>query len=376
VAFSTPFRMFKRYSQYQGGICDPLVVHWPAGIAANGAVRDQYHHCTDIVPTILDCCGITMPDTVDGYEQTPLPGVSMRYSFDDADAPTRKQTQYYEMLGTRGIWHEGWKAAAEHGPVPIGLGKFDEDRWQLFHSDEDRSEAHDLADQHPEKLEALKALWLEEAEKYDVLPLNDLSIFEFRELEYEIAVPSTGRYSYYPGTSEIPEASAAHTTNVSYKIFAEVEFTKDSEGVIFAQGSRFGGQTLFVRKGKLHYVYNFLGIPPEQKITGDAPTSGTHIVGLEFTKERMGEHHEPHGPLRLRVDDEVVAEDEIRTQASRFALCGEGLCIGYDGGDAVSSEYTPKFEFTGGRIVKVVFDVADDAYVDVEKHMAAAMARD
>ena len=375
VAFSTPFRMFKRYS-YQGGVCDPLVIHWPKGIAARGEVRGQYHHCNDIVPTILDCCGVELPDVVDGHDQTPLPGVSMRYSFDSGDEPTRKETQYYEMLGTRGIWHKGWKAVAEHGPVPLGKGGFDKDRWQLFHTDEDRSEAHDLADEHPEKLEELKALWLEEAEKYDVLPLNDLSIFEFRELEYDIPVPPTGKYVYYPGTSEIPEASAARTTNVSFKILAEVEFTPESQGVIVAQGSRFGGFSLFVKDGKLVYAYNFLGIPPEQQIVTDAPSSGTHVVGVEFTKERMGDYHEPHGPLKLYVGDEVAAEGEIRGVASRYALCGEGLCIGYDGGDAVSKEYKPRFEFTGGTIVQVVFDVADDAYVDVEREMAAALARD
>ncbi len=376
VGFSTPFRMFKRYSQYQGGICDPLVVHWPAGITAKGEVRQQYHHCTDIVPTILDCCGVSMPDVVDGYAQTPLPGVSMRYSFDSADEPTQKETQYYEMLGTRGIWHQGWKAAAEHGPVPIGLGKFDEDRWQLFHTDVDRSEAHDVAEEHPEKLEELKALWLEEAEKYDVLPLNDLSIMDFRALEYEVAVPSSGQYTYYPGTSAIPEASAANTINVSHRILAEVEFTPDSRGVIVAHGSRFGGYTLFVKEGKLTYVYNFLGIPPEQKVVAAAPTSGTHIVGIDFAKTGTAEHYSPVGTLKLYVDDDVVGEQEIKTIASRYSLCGEGLCIGYDGGDAVSSEYTPKFEFTGGRIVKVVIDVADDAYIDVEKHLAAALARD
>src|SRR5215218_1486238 len=252
VAFSTPYRMFKRYS-YQGGVCDPLVIHWPAGMTARGEVRDQYHHCTDIVPTILECCGIEMPEVVDGYSQTPLPGVSMRYSFDAADAPTRKETQYYEMLGTRAIWHEGWKAVAEHGPVPIGLGKFDRDRCPLFHTDEDHSEAHDLANQHPDKVRELAELWLEEARKYDVLPLNDLSIFEFRALEYTVAVPASGQYVYYPGTSEVPEASAANTINVSHKILAEVEFTGDSQGVIFAQGSRFGGYSLFVKDGKLTY---------------------------------------------------------------------------------------------------------------------------
>ena len=174
----------------------------------------------------------------------------------------------------------------------------------------------------------------------------------------------------------VPEASAARTTGASFKLLAEVEFTEASEGVIVAQGSRFGGYSLFVKDGRLHYVYNFLGIPPEQRIVADAPRSGTHIVGVEFTKERMGEHHEWHGPLKLHVDDEVVAEDEIRTIASRYSLCGEGLCIGYDGGDAVSSEYGSGFGFTGGRVVKVVFDVADDLYVDVERELAAAMARD
>jgi arylsulfatase A-like enzyme len=375
VAFSTPFRMFKRYS-YQGGVCDPLVIHWPKGMSARGEVRSQYHHCTDIVPTILDCCGVEMPEVVNGVRQTPLPGVSMRYSFDAADAPTAKETQYYEMLGTRAIWHKGWKAVTEHGPAPLGRGKFDQDRWQLFHTDADRSEAHDLAEQHPEKVSELVDLWLEEAKKYNVLPLSDGTVFEIRKLEYYVPVPPSGQYTYYPGTTEVPEASAANTHGVSYKILAEVELTEDSQGVIFAQGSRFGGHSLFVKDGKLHYVVNFLGIPPEQRIVGDAPSSGTHIVGVEFTKERMGDHHESYGPLKLHVDDEVVAEDEIRTQASRFALCGEGLCIGYDGGDAVSSEYQPKFEFTGGSIVKVVFDVADDAYVDVEQHLAAAMARD
>ena len=155
MAFSTPFRMFKRYS-YQGGVCDPLVVHWPKGIKARGEVRHQYHHAIDIVPTILECCGLEFPETLNGHEQVPLPGVSMRYSFDAADAPTTKQRQYYAMLGTRGIWEDGWKAVTVHGPTS-GIGHFDQDVWQLFHTDEDRSEAHDLADQQPERLQQLIA---------------------------------------------------------------------------------------------------------------------------------------------------------------------------------------------------------------------------
>jgi arylsulfatase A-like enzyme len=378
VAFSTPFRMFKRYT-YNGGVCDPLVISWPKGIKARGGVRDQYHHVTDIVPTILDCCGVKMPKTVDGVEQTPLVGTSMRYTFDDAKASTKRVTQYYEILGSRGIWHKGWKAVTDHGPLS-GLGSFDKDRWSLFHTDEDRAEAHDVADQFPEKVKEMSALWLEEAKRYNVFPLIDYSgekdLQKILELEYHIPVTPSGKYTYYPGTLEVPERSVANTHAVSFKVMAEIDVTKDAYGVIFAHGSRFGGHALFIKGGNITYCYNFLGIPPEQRVTADAPTPGKHIVGVEFTKQRMGQCNESYGPLKLYVDDKVVAEGEIRTMTGHFSLCGEGLCIGYDSGDPVSSEYGSKSQFTGGTITKVVFDVADDAYVDVEKHMHAALARD
>jgi arylsulfatase len=157
---------------------------------------------------------------------------------------------------------------------------------------------------------------------------------------------------------------------------AEVDFTPSSEGVIVAQGSRFGGHAMIVKDGTLYYVYNFLGIPPEQRVSAPAPTTGRHIVGVEFTKESQGEYRESHGPLKLYIDDQVVAETQIRTMTGLYALTGEGLCVGYDSGDSVSSLYRPKFEFTGGEIIQVVFDVADDAYVDIEQHLAAAIARD
>jgi len=378
VAFSTPYRMFKRYSGYSGGTCDPLVVHWPKGIRARGEIRHQYHHCTDIVPTILECCGVEMPAVIDGVEQTPLPGVSMRYSFDAAEAPTRKHTQHYEMVGTRGIWHQGWKASTEHGPMPLDRGHFDDDRWQLFHTDVDRSEARDLADKHPEKIKELAALWLEEAQKYDVLPLTDLGVHGIHELEYKSAAPTSGKYLYYPGTTEIPEASAARTLGVSFKILAEVEFAADTRGVVCAQGSRFGGYSLFVKDGQLQFVYNFLGIPPEQRLHCAAPKSGKHIVGVGFEKKSMSKNLEILGTMTLYVDDEAVASGDFRTQSGHYSLAGEGLCIGYDSGDAVSAGYRGEgsFAFAGGRIVKVVYDVADDAYIDVERRFAAKLARD
>ncbi|HYV13705.1 MAG TPA: arylsulfatase [Pyrinomonadaceae bacterium] len=376
VAFSTPYKMFKRYASFAGGTCDPLVIHWPKGIKAKGEIRHQYHHCTDIMPTILECCGIEMPEVIDGIKQAPLAGVSMRYSFNDASAPTTKETQYYEMVGTRGIWHKGWKAATLHAPAPSDQGNFDKDVWQLFNVEEDRSEAHDLAAKHPEKLKELQDLWLAEAKANNVLPLIDVGVHLIHELEFHAAPPASGRYVYYPGTTEVPEATAPRTLGSSFKALAEVEFTGDSHGVIFAQGSRFGGYSLFVKGGKLIFVYNFLGIPPEQRLASDAPTDGKHIVGVEFNKQSISKNLETLGQMKLYVDDKVVAEGPFRTQSGHYALCGEGLSIGTDSGDSVSSEYKPKFEFTGGRVVKVIFDVAKDVYVNVEKAMAASMARD
>ena len=375
VAFSTPYRMFKRYSQYAGGTADPMVIHWPKGFKARGELRHQYHHCTDVVPTILECCGLTMPDVVDGVKQAPLSGVSMRYSFDDAGAPTRKETQYYEMLSTRGIWHKGWKASTEHGPM-INVGKFDQDRWQLFHTDVDRAEAHDLAAEHPEKVKELAALWLQEAQKNHVLPLNDYGVVGIHELEYKVAAPASGRYSYYPGTTEIPEASAARTLGVSFKILAEVEFVRGSKGVIVSQGSRFGGYTMFVKDGELSFVYNFLGISPEQKLTCPAPTFGTHVVGVEFKKKSISKKNEVLGTMTLYVDDRVEDSADFRTQSGHYSLAGEGLAVGYDSGDRVSADYGSRFAFSGGRIIKVVYDIADDAYLNAERELAAAMARD
>ena len=375
VAFSTPYRMFKRYSQYAGGTADPLVIHWPKGIKAKGEVRHQYHHCTDIVPTILECCGLTMPDVVNGVKQAPLSGVSMRYSFDGASAETRKETQYYEMIGTRGIWHKGWKATTEHGPM-LNKGHFDQDRWQLFHTDVDRAEAHDLAEHHPEKVKELADLWLAEAKKNNALPLSDYGVEGIHSLEYRVAPPADGRYVYYPGTTEVPEASAARTLGVSFKILAEVEFAKDAQGVIVSQGSRFGGYSMFVKGGQLIFVYNFLGIAPEQKLACPAPASGKHVVGVEFKKKSVSKNLETVGAMTLYVDENAVASGEFRTQSGHYSLAGEGLAVGYDSGDRVSAEYDSKFPFTGGEVIKVIYDIADDVYVDRERELAAALARD
>jgi len=376
VAFSTPFKMFKRYSGYSGGTADPLVICWPKGIKAKGEIRDQYHHSTDIVPTILEACGVTMPDVVDGVKQTPLAGVSMKYSFDNVKAPTTKKVQYYEMTGTRGLWKDGWKATSVHGALPVNLGNFDKDKWELYNVDKDRSESQDLAAKYPDKVKELEKIWLEEAKKNNVLPLNDLSVTEFHKLEYHKEVPADGRFIYFPGTTEVPEASAAPTLGRSFKILAETDFAKDTKGVIVSQGSRFGGYSLFVKDGKLYYVYNFLGLAPEQVLSTTLPAAGNHIVGVEFVKEKMSEKNETLGTMKLYVDGKVVEEKAFRTQAGHYSLSGEGLCVGRDSGDPVSKLYKANFDFKGGKIVKVIYDVSNDAYENVEHEFKVKMARE
>ena len=375
MAFSTPFRMFKRYS-YQGGVCDPMVVHWPTGFAARGEVRHQYHHAIDVVPTILECCGLEFPKTLNGHDQVPLPGVSMRSSFDASDAPSRKERQYYAMLGTRGIWEKGWKAVTVHGPTS-GIGHFDDDVWQLFHTDEDRSEAHDLAEREPEKLKQLIAAWFEEAEKYRVLPLDDRRPAEILNDPRPQPEPDRETFVYYPDTADVPESVAANTRSRSFRILAEVELTSpDAEGVIFAHGSRFGGHALFLKDKKLWYVYNFLGIQPEQQYVSEPLEPGRHVLGMEFVKESVGEHGEAHGTTTLYVNHEAVASGPMRTQQAQFTLCGDGLCIGRDSADAVSKEYTAPARFKGGTILQVEVNIGDDQYVDLEKHAAAMLARE
>jgi arylsulfatase len=377
VAFSTPFQMFKRYSEYAGGTCCPMVISWPKGIKAKGEVRNQYHHSVDIVPTILDACGLEMPKVYRGVKQYPLSGVSMRYSFDaKPDGKTRKKRQYYAMLGTRGIWENGWKAAALHAPL-TGKGHFDKDEWQLYHVDKDRSESEDLARKHPDKLKALIEAWFEEAKANLVLPLDDRSARELLGVERPAEEPPRERYVYYPDTSPVPEGVAVNTRGRSYKILANVEIADpNASGVIFAHGSRFGGHALFIKDRKLHYVYNFLGIKPEQQFVSPELTPGKYTLGMEFNRASAGKYGESLGKTKLYVNEKVVAEGEMKTQPGKFTLSGDGLCIGRDSGDAVSEGYTTPGTFTGGTIQLVGVTVEKTQYLDLEKIAAGAFAID
>ena len=340
-------------------------------------MRHQYHHSTDIVPTILDICGLEMPKVYKGVEQYPLSGVSMRYTFDaKPDAPTQKKRQYYAMLGTRGMWENGWKAVALHVPFS-GKGNFDKDGWELYHVDVDRAESRNLAKEHPEKLQSLIKAWFEEAEKNFVLPLDDRLAPEILATERPSEEEARERYVYYPGTSAIPESVAVNVRGRSYKILADIEITDPNcSGVIFAHGSRFGGHALFIADRKLQYVYNFLGIKPEQRFVSPELKPGKYTLGMEFIREGAGPSHESVGKTKLYVNEKIVAEGPMRAQVGKFTLSGDGLCVGYDSGDAVSEAYKTPGRFKGGTIKFVGVTTEKAQYLDLEKLAAGALARD
>ena len=188
MAFNTPFKMWKRY-EFNGGTSDPCIISWPAGTKANGEIRTQYHHAIDLVPTVLDCLGVEAPTRIKGHVQSSFDGVSMRYSFDDASATSARRTQFYSMLGSRGIWHDGWKAITTH-PTIAGWSNFNDDEWELYHTDVDRSELHDLAAEEPEKLRELVNLWFAEAGRNGAFPLDDRSALEIILTPRPLRVPA------------------------------------------------------------------------------------------------------------------------------------------------------------------------------------------
>jgi len=376
-AFNTPNKMFKRHT-WEGGVADAMLVHWPKGIKARGEIRDQYAHCSDVVPTVYECLGIEPPEVVKGYTQWPLEGTSFKYTFEDAKAQTQKPSQFYVMLGSRAIWRDGWKAVATHAGAPSDWSHFAEDKWELYHVEEDRSEKYDLADKHPELLEELIALWHFEAGMYNGLPLDDRTALEVLGTPRPQMSPPRDRYVYYPNTLEVPEAVAVNVRGRSFKIAADVELTKDSSGVIFAHGAQFGGHALYIKDGKLKYVYDYLGLAAQELVADiDLPT-GACVLGVEFVKESQTPP-ETVGTFTLFINDETAATlKDGKIQNGKFNLCGEGLNIGRDGGAPVSADYPGErpWAFTGGTIGRVIVDVSGEAYLDLEKEAIGMMKRD
>jgi arylsulfatase len=375
-AFNTPFKMWKRYN-FEGGVSDPLLIAWPKGIRAKGQVRHQYCHAIDIVPTIYDLLGVEMPEEVKGYKQIALEGVTLRSTFENAQAPAPKETVFFSMLGSRAIWHKGWKAVTVH-PTIFGWGHFDHDRWELYNTDTDPTEMHDLASEHPEKVRELVNLWFYEAGKYNGLPLDDRTAVEILSDPTRPQVaPPRDRYIYYPDSSEIPENASVNIRNRSYTITVEADIeTQEANGVLFSHGARFGGHSLYVKEGKLKYAYNYVG-DKEQMIESTRPIpTGKVLLSAAFNRE--GDAMPAAGTLSLYINKEKVGEGKIMTQPGNFSLAGEGLNVGKDTGIPVTGDYAGSrpYPFTGGRILKMIVDVSGDSFLDLEKEAVAMMSRE
>jgi arylsulfatase A-like enzyme len=378
MAFNTPYKMWKRY-EFNGGTADACMISWPKGMKSRGALRTQYHHAIDLVPTVLDALKVRSPATIKGHVQTPFDGVSMRYSFDNPEAPTTRRTQFYSMLGSRGIWHDGWKAVTTH-PTIAGWGDFGSDTWELYHTDVDRSELHDLADQEPGRLRDLINLWYAEAGANGAFPLDDRGPLEIILTPRPTLTPPRDRYVYYPGTAEVPESQAVNIRNRSYVIGALVDIPKPgAQGVLFAQGARFGGHALYLKDNLLHYAYSFVGLLKQLVVaTEDVPTGENLILSAAFDKDGEDAPGVATGILSLFHNDNKVGEGRIKTQPGKFSLAGEGLTVGRDGGEPVTDDYpgSAPWAFTGGTINRVAVDVSGEPYIDLEREAVAMMARE
>jgi len=375
-AFNTPFKLWKRYASFEGGTADPLIVSWPAGMKAAGELRRQFNHAIDIVPTLYECLGVELPDEVKGYAQMPLDGVSFRETLDDAEATTTKQTQFYSMLGTRAIWHQGWKAATAVPAAPESWGDFHAQRWELYDTTADPSECHDLSAQHPDKLQELIALWWAEAGAYQALPLESRDALAILGTDRPQLSKPRSQYTYYPGGAEIPESVAPNIRNRSYTVAVEVDVeSPEAGGVLFSQGSRFGGHALYVKDGKLVYVYNWVG-ERLQTIASSEPIPLGHVV-LSASFERQSQGLPTQGTLTLHIRDKIVGQGKILTQPGKFGLGGGGLVIGQSGLEPVTDDYpgVRPWAFVGGSIKRAIIDVSGEPFEDLAAQAKAAFAR-
>lgn len=373
MAGDTPFKWYKQYTHY-GGTKDPLIVHWPKGIRDKGKIRPQFHHANDIVPTILDAIGVEPPTQIGGYTQAPIEGVSMLYSFNDANAPSTKQVQYFEMLGNRALWHNGWKAVTFHGQLPWEnkpKRTFDEDVWELYNVEEDFSEYNDLASENPDKLKQLVEMWWAEAGRYNVLPLDD------RKQERLVAREAEGErttYTFYPGTVRVPQGSAPHTKNRSHNITAEVEIPAEgAEGPICVNGGVSSGFSFYIKDQLLTYCYNNNGKFYYIRSAKKVPVG--KLCTLKFEFEKTGEEKFGAGGIgRLYIDDEKVGEGDIPKTVRFLYSLDETFDIGMDTSTPVSPEYETGARFTG-KIRKIRIDLLGERHIDHDTENKLAMSR-
>jgi arylsulfatase len=376
MAFNTPFKMWKRY-EYNGGTCDPCIIALPGGNGA-GEIRDQYAHAVDLVPTILDVLGVETPDTIKGHTQSGFDGVSIRATIEAAGAPSPPKTQFYSMLGSRSIWHEGWKAVTTH-PALSGWSNFNDDEWELYNTDTDRAEINNLADKHPEKLRELVSLWFAEAGANGAFPLDDRVAVELLSAPRpQLAAPAT-RYLYFPGTGPVPEEQTPPVRGRSFVIEAIVDIPDGhAEGVLFALGSRFGGHALYVKNNRLHYINNYVGIE-EQQVVADTelPTGNNLILSASFEKTGQ-EPRASTGTLSLYHGKDKVAEATIKTQLGPFDPSLPGLYVGRNEGEAITDDYPgdAPHSFTGGTIQQVAIDVSGEPFADLEREAERMLRRE
>ena len=345
-AMNTPLQWGKQVASHFGGTRNPLVVSWPIRIKDKGGIRSQFHHVIDVVPTILEAAAVPEPVEVNGVWQKPIEGVSMVYSFDDGKAKGHRGTQYFEMLGNRALYHDGWIAVCRHGRLPwvtSGSFSFDNDKWELYNLEEDFSEANDLAATNPDKLRELQDLFWAEAAKYNVLPLDDRFIERADPSLRPSLIEGRTHFTYFQGAYRIPESSSANIKNKSHVITASVD--QPGDGVVVAAGGVVGGYTLFVQGGKPTYEYNWFGMSRYRVTGSEKLPAGKSTIRVEFKYDGGGVGK--GGTVTMFVNDKKVGEGRVdKTILGRFSA-DETFDTGLDTGSPVSNLYQSPFKFTG-----------------------------
>jgi len=376
-AMDTPYQWTKQVASHWGGTRNGTIVHWPKGIKAKGEVRSQFGHVIDVAPTVLEAAGLPEPTFVNGIQQKPYEGVSLLYSFDDAKAAGRHETQYFEIIGNRGIYHKGWTAVTKHRtPWETGAIKtipFDDDLWELYDTKSDWSQAHDLSKKMPEKLHELQRLWLIEAAKYNVIPLDDRLVERFNpDISGRPQLVRGNRQLLFGGMKGLSPHSILNTTNKSFSITAEVVVPETgAEGVILASGGITGGFSLYARGGKLKYCYNFLGLKRFFVEGTKAIPAGKHQARMEFAYDGGG--LAKGGAVSLYIDGQKVGEGRIEmTQPFAFSA-DETVDVGVEDGSPVSTDYGPRGNEFNGQVNWVELDV-DKAALDAD-HLLTAEER-
>jgi arylsulfatase A-like enzyme len=389
-AGNTPFRRWKRET-YRGGISDPFIVHWPKSIKAKGELRTQYAHAIDMVPTVIEALGLEAPTSIKGVTQSPIQGHSFAHALNDATAPSKHITQYFEMMGHRSVYHDGWRAVCpwpgtsfkEAGAffgAPIDkdkLTELDAKGWELYNIETDFAENHNIAADNREKLIEMIATWYVEAGKYDVLPVDSRGTLRLGDQRPQIALARTS-YTYYPGTQMVPVNAGPNVLNRPHSITADVEVPKGgAEGVLVSAGDVQGGFSLYVQDAKLHYVYNYVGSNFYHVESNSPVPTGRHKLRFEFELTgkpdiKSGKGAPGHG--QLYIDGKLVGQVDIPlTMPLSIGLCG-GIVCGADTGSPVWDKYKPPFKFTG-TLYGATVDVSGDLIKDSEAEMRFAMAR-